>query len=47
MSLGEDEAVPLRPARVAGPGPHFGKKQGHQDIGGRQGPPQVPGTGAI
>ena len=35
VALGEDEAVPVGPAEIAGPGAHLGKEQGHQDVGGR------------
>ena len=45
VALGEDEAVPVGPAGVIRLGAHLGEEQGHQDVGGRQGPSQVPGTG--
>ena len=45
VALGEDEAVPVEPAGVAGLGAHLAKKERHQDIGGRQRAAQVAGTG--
>ena len=47
VALGEDEAVPVGPAGIAGPDAHLGEEQGHQDVGGRQRPAQVPGAGAM
>ena len=47
MALGEHKAIPLEPARVLGVVAHLAKKQGHQDIGGRQRPSQMAGTGPV
>jgi hypothetical protein len=47
VPLGEDKAVPSRPERLLRIQVHFTEKEGHHEVGGRQGAARMAGPGLV